>query len=121
MTRQDLSAIRAQLAGITPGPWRVEPVMEGKFAGIESCVYSPRGIHILLGSTDGEAGQAKTSDAAFIAAAPSTVAGLLAVVERVEALMADPEHYETQGPHDGYVSVENLRAAINGEGEADGP
>ncbi|WP_354214583.1 hypothetical protein [Arthrobacter sp. UYCo732] len=33
----------------------------------------------------------------------------------VIALMEDPEHYESRGPHDGYVSVENLRLVISAE------
>lgn len=43
--------------------------------------------------------------AALEAAAPHLFAG-------VEALMADPEHYDSFGPSLGYVSVENLRKAI---------
>lgn len=36
----------------------------------------------------------------------------------IRALMEDPEHYDTQGPSAGYVSVDNLRAAIGiNEGE----
>lgn len=37
---------------------------------------------------------------------------LVAALRAVEVLCADPEHHETQGPHDGYVSVDNLRTAI---------
>lgn len=32
----------------------------------------------------------------------------------VAVLMEDPEHYDTYGPTEGYVSVENLRKAIAG-------
>jgi hypothetical protein len=41
------------------------------------------------------------------AAAPHLFAGVL-------ELMADPEHYDSYGPSEGYVSVENLRKAIAG-------
>jgi hypothetical protein len=41
------------------------------------------------------------------AAAPHMFAEIL-------ALMEDPEHYDSQGPSEGYVSVENLRKAIEG-------
>lgn len=44
---------------------------------------------------------------ALSAAAPHLLAPIL-------SLMADPEHYEIRGPHEGYVSVENLRKAIEG-------
>lgn len=37
---------------------------------------------------------------------------LVTALRNVEALCADPEHLETHGPHDGYVSVKNLRRAI---------
>ena len=40
-------------------------------------------------------------------AAPHMLAG-------VYALMEDPEHYDSQGPSAGYVSVDNLRAALGG-------
>jgi hypothetical protein len=43
------------------------------------------------------------------AAAPHMFAEIL-------ALMADPEHYDSQGPSEGYVSVENLRKAIEAAG-----
>ena len=42
---------------------------------------------------------------ALEAAAPHMMAPIL-------ALMADPEHYDSQGPSNGYVSVDNLRAAM---------
>jgi len=50
--------------------------------------------------------------AEVFASAPTDIARLTAAVDAVLGLMADPEHYESQGPHDGYVSVENLRNAI---------
>jgi hypothetical protein len=47
--------------------------------------------------------------AALEAAAPHLFAGVV-------ALMDDPEHYDYYGPSDGYVSVENLRKVIPGQG-----
>jgi len=97
VTAVDLSAIRAQLAGITPGPWEfVGPDIEqcGEVFGtvIENSVDC--GSYCYGGSVKQEV---KAADAAFIAAAPSTVAGLLAVVERVEALASA---WEARGEHD---------------------
>lgn len=84
MTAPDLSAIRAQLAGITPGPWEfVGPDIEqcGETWGtvIENSVDC--GSYCYGGSVRQEV---KPEDAAFIAAAPSTVTRLLGIVERVE-------------------------------------
>jgi hypothetical protein len=91
--REVLDGIKARLAAATPGPWKAEPVESGSFAHIESRVYSLRGSHILLSPTDGEAGQAKTTDAEFIAAAPADVARLTAAVEAVLALHKEVEGY----------------------------
>ena len=132
MTAVDLSAIRAQLAGITPGPWEfVGPDIEqcGEVFGtvIENSVDC--GSYCYGGSVKQEV---KAADAAFIAAAPSTVAGLLAVVERVEALHT-MEHAEVpvwqygikSGGEvcslDGQAWPCETITAITGEGGADGP
>lgn len=47
--------------------------------------------------------------AALEAAAPHLFAAVV-------ALMDDPEHYDSYGPSEGYVSVENLRKVIPGQG-----
>jgi len=49
------------------GRWKTEAVEHGRFAGIESRIYSLTGSHILLSHTDGEAGQATNENAAHIA------------------------------------------------------
>ena len=39
---------------------------------------------------------------------------------RVEGLTLDPEHYDSRGPSNGYVSVDDIRAAVaaaNGDGQ----
>lgn len=92
-----LAPIRATLAAATPGPWRTEPVDDGRFAGVESRVYSLWGSHILLSPTDGESGQAKNADAVFIASAPVTVTRLLAAVDAVEDLA---RVWTAKGEHD---------------------
>lgn len=58
---------------------------------------------------------------------PTTVAYLLAelrkaheALARVETLTLDPEHYDSRGPSNGYVSVDDIRAAVaaaNGGGQ----
>jgi hypothetical protein len=77
-----LTGIEARLDAATPGPWVTEPVEQGMFADIESRVSGMRG-YILLSHVDGEAGQAKTPDAVFIAAAPTDMAALLGAVKAV--------------------------------------
>lgn len=73
MTALDLPAIRALLEGVTEGPWFANRYYV--FAGEDT--------------SDPDADVARASfkaDAAFIAVAPSIVAQLVAVVERVEGL-----------------------------------
>ena len=101
MTAVDLSAIRAQLAGITKlGEWETR--------GNAVVIYDPNGYgaYCLIATTDTK------EDAAFIAAAPSTVAGLLGIVERVEALAT---YLETLADGDKHYA-RAIRAAITGEG-----
>ena len=111
MTRPDLSAIRAQLAGITPGEWRHERAV------MSDVVETSNRVHV--------ASIHSQHDAAFIAAAPSTVAGLLAMVERVEDLIgwldaasADDEPMYAKGKVSARATADRLRAAITGEGGA---
>jgi hypothetical protein len=142
MTAPDLSAIRAQLAGITPGPWE----MDGMDAG-----HSKYEMNLWVATKDGDTicdmdGLSRSrnekaakddghADAAFIAAAPETIARLLGALERVAALAAA---WEARGEHDmaysktipdediamtvyleGVAMVEDarlIRAAITGEG-----
>lgn len=111
--REVLDGIRGRLAAATPGPWTTEPIERGRYAHIESRVYRMRGSHILLSPSDGEAGQAKTTDAAFIAAAPTDVTRLVAAVDTVLGL-ADRARFvaRADGKNDGCVSTEQLHAAI---------
>lgn len=92
--REVLDGIKGRLGAATPGPWKAEPVEQGRFAHIESRVYSLRGSHILLSPADGEAGQAKTNDANFIASAPSTVSRLTAAVESVLSRLDEWDSYK---------------------------
>jgi hypothetical protein len=80
-----LTGIEARLHAATPGPWVSEPVEQGMFADIESRVSGMRG-YILLSHVDGEAGQAKTADAEFIANAPTDITALLDAVRAVLAI-----------------------------------
>jgi hypothetical protein len=118
---KELGDIKERLAAATPGPWKTEPVERGRFAHIESRVYSLRGSHILLSPTDGEAGQAKTTDAEFIAAAPADVARLTAAVEAVLSIADSMDRIADFNlgvlPHDDMgISLrqhaEDLRAAV---------
>lgn len=103
----DLSGIRSLLAGITPGEWwspsYIDPaeVFAGPGLGDDLCVAE--------GMTKG--------DAAFIAAAPSTVARLLGIVERVEALAAelsrDAENADHYAAH-GHGNAKGVREATYG-------
>lgn len=114
-----ITEIENRLNAATPGPWKTEPVESGRFAGIESRIYSLRGSHILLSPTDGEAGQAKTIDAEFIAHSPSDVAYLLAelrkrdeALDRVEALA---KYLDGLAPGDQHYA-KLIRAAVTGDG-----
>ena len=80
MTPEQLANIQARADAATEGPWKIEPVESGRFAAVESHVYSARGIHILLSPGDGQAAQATNHDAEFIAAARTDVPALLALV-----------------------------------------
>jgi hypothetical protein len=75
VTRPDLSAIRAQHATVEGERWEYMPAMTDD-AIIMHRVYDDEGHCIAECSSP--------TLAAFIAAAPSTVAGLLAVVDAVE-------------------------------------
>ena len=113
VTAVDLSAIRAQLAGITKlGEWETR--------GNAVVIYDPNGYgaYCPIATTDTK------EDAAFIAAAPSTVARLLAVVERVEKIAASMDRIADFNlsvvPHDDMgISLkqhaQDLRAAITGD------
>lgn len=104
----DLSGIRPLLAGITPGKWEVKPFRSG-FGGDPE--RQPDFWEV------GESIVYEEADAAFIAAAPSTVARLLGIVERVEALASA---WEARGEHDMKFSKtipdEDIAMAILTEG-----
>ena len=120
MTRPDLSAIRAQLAGIG-----CADVLTWDGPGqARRALYTQDGTPILQCSV---LMYPEPQWAAFIAVAPSMVAGLLAVVERVEALAAG---WEEEAGRDSTAervfgrqvvsvefAVESIRAAITGGGE----
>ena len=135
MTAVDLSAIRAQLAGITPGKW--EAVNRPELAPEND----PDILAMERAGMGGEAGSSvwvggdalygslwpnrnARADAAFIAAAPSMVAGLLAVVERVEALHVEDEQGKCSECTPAPFSIQSVSypcptiRAITGEGGA---
>lgn len=112
-----LSAIREQLAGIEgagvltwDGPGQARRAL-----------YTQDGTPVLQCSV---LMYPEPQWAAFIAAAPSTVARLLAVVERVEALAdtfdglgSHASYHGTEAEMETWLSAANhLRAAITGEG-----
>ena len=97
----DLSGIRSLLAGITPGPW-----------------FANR-YYVAAGEdrSDPDAEIAKASfkaDAAFIAAAPSTVARLLARLDA--ALTSVDELMEDYNADVRYADLAKIRAALTGDG-----
>ena len=100
----DLSGIRSLLAGIEGERWEYMPAMTDD-AIIMHRVYDDEGHCIAECSSP--------TLAAFIAAAPSTVAGLLAVVERVEGLA---KYLETLADGDKHYAA-LIRAALAGEGK----
>ena len=81
-----LQPLKDRLAAATPGPWHARTVTSGRFEGVEARVVDLRGAHILLGPADGQAGQARESDATFIASAPTDQAKLIAAIEAVVGL-----------------------------------
>lgn len=128
-----LSAIREQLAAITPGPWH-RPLNTRYKASVTA--EMPKGdptsrwkgnldhegnpervtiVNVPIWSTGKFFRKQSGKDLDFIAAAPSTVEHLLAVVERVEALA---EYWEQTPALRKGTSAADLRAAITGEGGA---
>ena len=79
MTAVDLPAIRALLAGVTPGEIEVERYAHG---GGRVWVRPRPGIRFLMADT-----YEGTGNREFIAAAPSIVAQLLARIDAVEAVV----------------------------------
>jgi len=105
-----LDAIQARVDAATRGPW--EHNTYG--ACCEGVCIEGRGGSVQHGMED-----ITWEDAHFIANAPTDIQDLLvlarkqqAAIDAVEGLMADPEHYDSQGPSEGYVSVENLIKAV---------
>lgn len=130
----ELDRIRSLHAGITPGPWEVD----GMDAG-----HSQYGMNIWVATKDGDVicdmdGLARSrndkaakddghADAAFIAAAPSTVTHLLAIIDAAlnacEVIIDNADGHKPPGPpHPSREQIAALRiqrairAAITGEG-----
>ena len=124
----DLSGIRSLLAGITPGPWvwseeadewgDCGPNLETVERGPVYSDGSQGAKETVIGSWGHDANgiSVEPNDAAFIAAAPSTVARLLGIVERVEAELAATDTETDEALQADLVT--RIRAAINGEGGA---
>lgn len=108
MTALDVPAIRALLAGVTPGPRDVND--DGEIFDADFCLVVgtkwPHGAPTRQLKLD-------PADAAFIAAAPSIVAQLLGVVERVEGLA---EYLDGLAPDDQHYA-RCIRAALTEEGQ----
>ena len=84
----DLSGIRSLLAGITPGPWELD--WSGNVVQSLDLVVRT-GEHTLEREGIIPAEYVRGEDAAFIAAAPSTVARLLGIVEAQQSALAKVE------------------------------
>lgn len=112
MTALDLPAIRALLAGATPGPWEAGTL--GGHAADVFTVESDEDLgRIVICEHAG-------SDAAFIAAAPSIVTQLLAAVTVLEEHAALAEALCEMNGTDkrlASVPVAQIRAALTGEGQ----
>ena len=98
----DLSGIRSLLAGITPGPWELD--WSGNVVQSLDLVVRT-GEHTLEREGIVPAEYVRGDDAAFIAAAPSTVARLLGIVERVEKVHEPIEALMYSGSHQRLVKV----------------
>lgn len=107
MTALDVPAIRALLAGITEGPWVAEYSREQGNCVIPADAQSTREAVAITRLYH------QAADAAFIAAAPSIVAQLLAVVERVEGLA---KYLDGLAPDDQHYA-RCIRAALTEEGQ----
>ena len=117
MTAPDprLNEIQARLSAATPGPWE-----HGHHWDSSEWIKGGIGGRKFRPASDTTYEWLPTSaDAEFIANAPADVAFLLAELrkareslERVEGLTLDPEHYDSRGPSNGYVSVDDIRAAV---------
>lgn len=123
-----LDAIQARADAATEGPWGlgqgfnadgITPALDkaDKTEFMALSLNSNSASLFLVQSSavipavTGDGPKAK-ANAVFIAHAREDAPKLVAALRAVEALCADPEHHETQGPHNGYVSVDNLHAAI---------
>ena len=116
-----LSAIRELHAGITPGPWRWDEEF-GDAGDTGLALTNDAGAEI-IGAYNHHCCSfrddptVEDKDAAFIAAAPTTVEQLLGIAERVEALSA--EWFRELDNPDHLILLEDaleaIRAAITGE------
>lgn len=114
MTALDLPAIRALLEGATPGPW------EEYWRGI---IHAPAYPAVSICQTYGPEDQ-RHPNAAFIAAAPSIVAQLVAAVEAglaaCETVIDNTDGHKPPGPpHPSreQATAMRIRVAITGEGQ----
>lgn len=104
MTALDLPAIRALLEGATPGPWRVRECSPCTERGrLEVNIWDEAGNILITNWCDDDGYHAP--DAAFIAAAPSIVAQLVAAVERAEKVHEPIEALMYSGSHQRLVKV----------------
>lgn len=91
MTTLDLDAIEARLAAATPGPWRAytKERHDSLFGLPDDTAYSwvtvSHDDEIIGELFDDATGHRGSLDAAFIAAAPTDIAALIAEVRRLRA------------------------------------
>ncbi len=106
----DIAKIRAQVAGITPGPW------EAALLPCECQCYSIRGA---VGSV-GSVSSGRDADAAFIAAAPTLVAALADECERLRGevekmrpvVEAAKDWWVTRNPDEDRAAARALKMAL---------
>lgn len=122
MTAPDLSAIRAQLAGITPGPWKWDEEYGDK-GDTGLALTNDSGAEIIGAynhhccSFRDDPNVESEADAAFIAAAPSTVTRLLGIVERTLSIEPIKQGMDADTRFaNGYnEALRRVREAIGGE------
>lgn len=97
------------LAGITPGPWDADKARDGYMS-----ITSPNGPVVWATGQPGSGANIFDRDAAFIAAAPTLVADLLAEVKRLE----EWKHLHSADLRSEMAVTEELRDARDDEKES---
>lgn len=113
-----LDRIRALHAGITPGPWKAnkDGTIDGDNYAEVICRGQVECMSYCYGGTSVIEGDNLEADAAFIAAAPSIVAQLLARIDAVLDLCDRAEKgrpQETDCPENWMLDPEDIRDAID--------